>query len=698
MGNRALRRRDLVVVVTCVVGVAALFGVDAARRDEGYRTHVDFAMEVPVPAAHWDPALATASPSEAIGQARAFAEGDAVQSAIAQELTYEHTLDIQVLDDQTLRFTGGADSPELAVNTATAAAAIYGQLRAQDAQQAATEVLPELRAAAETATGAARDDALRRLHAAEDTVERGPAGAPTGEADVPCCPVTDPLLPALLRGAAAGLVLGLAVVGLWALDRRYGARWRARLARAGRAPDDPALADAGARWWEAPWAGPVAVAALAGVRGLYYAALGPRLILDDWLLTYRGEIYGVLRSVPEVTRTAQPTKWAWLTAIFGISGDHPLVLFALVTLVNVAAAVALYYAVARFFPPPVPLLVAGLWVLTANHSSLTVWAAASQAVVSVAFCCVGITLLSKGRWLVALAAFTASTLAYEFTIPICLVAAVLVGTPWLAAREGLPVVRRVPLWPRAVMVAWLLGIVWWTARHPKYPVAWRPPDAWDTWSAHVSTGLVGTESAPALLLRGLELAVVVGLGWCAVAWARGDRGRGRGPALALAGAAVMALGLVTTVLLPGLTIGLSNRLYGASSVGTAMVLTGLALAVWHHRRTVAVGLAGALVALCVVGQVITLRAAHRGGEDVLAMMRFLPTSMADPANSRFLVAPRPEHDGFYAVDHFFGFYPFKLAYPDGGGNLRLAATAEEYEAPEPGEVRITWEEILGRAP
>lgn len=703
MAERGRHRAEATVLLACVLVVTVLFGVDALRGTGRYRSHVDFAMEVPLPAAHWDPELDALTPSEAIERARDLAEGDEVQGAIEEELDYEHVLDVEVVDDQTLRFTGEAGAPSLAANTATAAAAIYGQLRVRDAQAAAEAVLPELRAAADAAAGTAEEeDALRRLHAAEDTVELGPAGGPRSEADVPGSPAREPLLPALLRGAAVGLVVGLAAVGLWRLDRRYGGAWRDRRASSGTGGDAGGAGDTRAtvapRWWTAPWAGPVVVTTLVAARSLYYAVLGPRLILDDWLLTYRGQFYGVLRAVPEVTRAAQPTKWAWLTLIFGVSGEHPLVLFVLVSLVNVAAAVAVYYALARFFPAPVPLLVASLWVLTANHSSLTVWAAASQAVVCVLFCCLGVTLLSKGRWLLALAAFAASTLAYEFTIPICLVAAVLVGTRWLRPRDGVPIVRDVRPWQRGVMVAGLLGIVGWTAAHPKYPVAWRPPDVWDTWSAHVSTGLLGTESAPTLLLRALELGVIAGLAWCAVLWWRGDRDRGRGPALALAGAAVTALGLVTTVLLPGLTIGVSNRLYGASSVGTAMLLVGIVVTVWRRRETVALGLATVLVVVCVVGQVISLRAAHRGGEDVLALLRHLPTVADDPANARFVVAPRPEHDGFYAVDNFFGTYPFKLTYPDGQGNLRLAVDPDELEDPEPGEIPITWEEVLGEAP
>lgn len=690
MPHGARPRAELLLVLGCVVLGIALFGLEAARGTGPYRSHVDFSMEVPLPAAHWDAALDDLPPREAIERSEALAESDGVQRAIADELDYDHTIDVGVVDDQTLRFTGEADDPSLAANAATAAAAIFGQIRGREAQEAATEVLPELQAAVASATGAAREDAVRRLHAAEDTIELGPAGGPVGEAPVPCCRGGKALLPAMVRGALLGALLGLAVVAAWRLDRRIVERRRPRSAPSGEGTSRRVAPGA--------WVGPAIVAALVGARSAYYALLGPRLILDDWLVTYRGRFSGLAHSVPEVTRIAQPTKWLWLTGIFALADERPLVLFALVTLVNLAAALALYYAVNRFFPAPVPLLVAGLWVLTANHSSLTVWAAASQAVVSVACCCLGITLLSKGRWLAALVAFSASTLAYEFTIPICFVASVLVGGPWLATRPDLPVVREVRRWQRAVLVVWLLGIVWWTARHPKYPVEWHPPSLWDTWSAHVSTGLVATESAPALLLRGLELAVAAGIVWCAVAWVRGDRARDRGPALVLAGTAVMALGLITTVVLPGLTIGLSNRLYGASSVGTAMVLAGIGLAVWHRRPAAGVGVAMAVVALCVAGQVVALRAAHRGGEDVLALLRHLPRVVADPANTSFLVAPRPEHDGFYAVDQFFGVYPFKLTYPDGDGNLRVAADQAEFERPEPGEVRVTWEEVLGRTP
>ena len=93
-----------------------------------------------------------------------------------------------------------------------------------------------------------REDAVRRLHAAEDTVELGPAGGPRGEADVPAPRARAPFS-LLLREAAIGLVLGLVLVGLWRLERRYGAAWRPpgdgrRRRGRGRGPAQP-------RWWAA---------------------------------------------------------------------------------------------------------------------------------------------------------------------------------------------------------------------------------------------------------------------------------------------------------------------------------------------------------------------------------------------------------------------------------------------------------------
>ena len=364
------------------------------------------------------------------------------------------------------------------------------------------------------------------------------------------------------------------------------------------------------------------------------------------------------------------------------------------TIINVAAAVALYYALARFFPTPCPS--PRRWPLGADRQPQL----ADHCVAGQPGGGVRAVLLRRrhaavqGRWLLALLAFAASTLAYEFTIPICLVAAVLVGTPWLRPARACPSCGRSG--PGSG------GHGGGPARHrvvdreaPEVPVAWRPPDVWDTWSAHVSTGLLGTESAPTLLLRPRT-----GRGGrprgCAVLWYRGDRGRDRGPALALAGAAVMALGLVTTIVLPGLTIGLSNRLYGAPSVGTAMVLAGPVLTVWRRRRPWRWRWPP-LVVLCVIGQVVVLRpptGAARTSWPCCGTCRRSPTTWRTPASSS-----RPPRARRLLPRSTTSSAPIPTSHvPGGDGGLRLATDPDELEAPEPGEVPITWEEVLGEAP
>lgn len=671
-----------------MIVVAAIHALDVARTDERYRSHVEFAMDVVLPSAHWDAEIAALPPDEAIQRSAAFAESAAVRGPVDDELGYDHHVVVDVVDDHTLRFTAEADEPSLAVNAATASAAIFGQQRAQAATRAAEEALPSLRGRVAATTGAERDVATGRLSAAEDTIRLGPAGAPTGDATTPCCPTPRPWAPAIVRGGLLGLLLGAALVGLSWLEQR---RLAAITTTGGPARRRPIRWRAGA---SRPWVGPAVVSTLVAGRALVYAAMGPRFILDDWLILYRREYLGVADAIQHSRLVELPVKWLTQTVIFGLSGDHPLVLFALVTVLNLGAALALYYAIARFFPPPVPLLVAGLWVLTANHSTLTVWAAASQGVMAVALCCVGVTLLSRGRWLAALAALTGSMLSYELTIPICITAAAVVGTRLVPNRADAPIVRQVRRWQRAVMVGWLVAVVGWMTQHPTYPIRSRRLQLWDTWSGHVSSGLLSTDAAPSLLLRALEVGIAVGAVLCLVAWARGDRGRTRGPALVLYGLVVMGLGLATTVLVPGGTVGLFNRLYGASSVGTAMLLVGIVLTVWRRLRTVGAALAIGLVSLCVVGQVIALRAVHDAGEDVLALLRHLEQISDDPADTSFLVEPRPEHDGFYAIDQFFGLYPYKLAFPDGRGNLRLAADSDEFDQPEPGEVQVRWEDVL----
>lgn len=435
------------------------------------------------------------------------------------------------------------------------------------------------------------------------------------------------------------------------------------------------------------------VAALVLGRGAVYVVQGARLILDDHIYLYSRRFEGLLEISPAFRLTNRPGAWLTQTVVYATGGEHPLALFALVTAINLAAALALLWAVAHFFRGPAPLLVAALWVLVPNHSTLTVWAASAQGPLALALCFLGVGLLARGRWVVALLLLGASLLTYELAVAICFAAVVLVGTRVAPPIDAGPA-RAIRPWQRATMVAVLAAVVLWMSRNPTLPLEVGAPNPLGVWSAHVGYGLLAGEPGSTLLLRALELGTAAGVVLVAVAWVRGDRDRDRGPVLALAGVVVMALGLCLVVAAPGGLYGLTNRLYGASSVGTAMIWAGIGVAAWHRARSPAVAGAAVLVALAVFGQVVALRSAHQAGADVDALVAAI-AARPDATTAQFVIAPQPKRNGFYAIDHWFALYPYKRAFPESTGSLRVAERTDDLDV-RPGEVVLSWDEVLGR--
>lgn len=707
VGGKRIARLAVIVVAWVVLG-AALFAFDSATQPDVYETHVDVDLDPVAPAALYDDEVLAIPDDEAIVGELDFARSDAVTTAIDAEVDYDEGFEWSIVDDATLRVTARATEPELAVAAASAAGAIYGRVRMEAAQQAVDPVIAELETQVAGLTGdeqAAAQFQLDRTNDARTLIDTGTAFV-AGTPETPGEPTTDTGA-TTSKGALVGLLVGLVLAAVILVESRL----RVRSAGAVSDDDAPASGDvdgegeteaasigriAGVRSWvrDRPWVAPAGVAALVVGRSAVYIALGPRLLLDDYIHLYGSRYLGALETSQQ--SISRPGAWLTQTVLFNLSGQRPLLLFLLLSLINLAAALALYFAVARFFPRPLPFLVAALWVLMANHSTLTVWAAAGQGVVALALCFCGINLLSRGRWVGALTLFAASILSYELAVGLCFVAAVLVGTPLARPLDPGSVVREVRPWHRAVMVAVLGVVVWWMSRNPIHPLEPTDFNPWDTWAGNVSSGLVATDSVSTLLLRGLEVAVALGLIACVVAWLRGDRSRGTGPILGIAGAAVMVLGLTLVVAVPGGLFGLSNRLYGLSSVGAAMIIVGIGLVVWQHLRTAAVLGGVALVTIAAAGQFVALRSAHQAGDDATALLRYLDTAAEHPEATSFLVEPRPERNGFFGLDNLFDFYAYQLTYPAAEGELVIAPTQEEFLAPAPGQVTITWDQVHGR--
>lgn len=723
VGVKRLGRLAL-VVATCAVVCAALFAFDDATQPDVYETHADVDLDPVAPAALYDDEILAVPDAEAMVGELNFARSEAVTTAIDAEVDYDEGFEWAAVDDTTLRVTGRATEPELAVATASSAGAIYGRVRTEAARAEVDQVIAQLEAQVPALTGeeqAAAQFQLDRANDARTAIDTGTAFV-VATPETPDSPVSD-TGGAAAKGALVGLLFGLvvaAVIVVEGLVRRRAPDAAPSSADGGSDAHDAGDAESGpsggsdeaegtadpeaglpsswsgtARRWvrERRWVAPAGVTALVVGRSAVYLALGPRLLLDDYIHLYGSRFLGVFETSQQ--SVSRPGAWLTQTVLFNVSGQRPVLLFVVLSLLNLAAALALYFAVARFFPRPLPFLVAGLWVLMANHSTLTVWAAAGQGVVALALCFCGVNLLSRGRWIGALTLFSASILSYELAVGLCFAAAVLVGTPLARPLDPAAVVREVRPWNRVVMVAVLGVVVWWMSRNPIHPLEATDFNAWDTWAGNVSSGLVATESVSTLLLRGLELAVALGLVACVVAWLRGDRSRATGPILGIAGAAVMGLGLTLVVAVPGGLFGLSNRLYGLSSVGAAMIMVGIGVLVWQHLRTAAVVGGVALVVIAAAGQFVALRSAHQAGDDATALLRYLDTAAERPEATSFLVEPRPERNGFYGLDNLFDLYAYQLTYPAAQGELVIAATQEEFLAPAPGQVTITWDQVHG---
>ncbi len=105
--------------------------------------------------------------------------------------------------------------------------------------------------------------------------------------------------------------------------------------------------------------------------------------------------------------------------------------------IGVATAVVLVHLLRRFFPPGLALVATLLWVLLPNHTSLEVWASATNIALCVLLTVVATDLLCAGdrrvQW-VAVPVFAAAGLCYEAVLPLAAVAILVV--PWV--RRGRP--------------------------------------------------------------------------------------------------------------------------------------------------------------------------------------------------------------------------------------------------------------------
>jgi hypothetical protein len=151
-----------------------------------------------------------------------------------------------------------------------------------------------------------------------------------------------------------------------------------------------------------PWTRLV-IGAIVLVRAGLYAASGAGLILDDWSIVVNGGLARLWQDPNTTFTLSRPGAWVLLTVVNGGIGAHPLGLLAVVTLLQLTAAWLLYRVALRWVTPAVALGVTVLWLVMANHSSLTVWGPIIPALVALCLLLGGVLALGSGRWVPATA-------------------------------------------------------------------------------------------------------------------------------------------------------------------------------------------------------------------------------------------------------------------------------------------------------
>ena len=439
--------------------------------------------------------------------------------------------------------------------------------------------------------------------------------------------------------------------------------------------------------------GPAAIALVALVlaKAGYFAYLGAGLVLDDWRLADNTVVYGIGDTLHGGhDSVSRPVAWLWFNSLYAVADSSPGRLLAAVTVLNAAVAVLLLVVFSRLLPRRLALAVAAVWVLLPTHTALSVWGAITQALLCLVLFLAGTACVQRGRWRPAAVFLVGAVFSYQTAIPLVFVVAAFVP-----ARPQLAVADRVKV---LVVVG---AATLWSALHPTYPPQYEIPDVPWLWRAHFGTGIFVSDSVPVGLRTGVAVAVLAGVVVAAVRWVGGHRRWDEGPSLVLAGVVVWASALVVLVALPlwiaSPEYGIADRVFGLSSVGSAMVLVGLGAMVWRRRRPAAVAVGVAFCVAALSGQYVALHAWSDAAADAEDLLTALGDAAPEPHLVNYAVGPGyPSRNSVAALDPDSVYFAHKLRYGGGPGTV---AFFEEYAAPlDPSKVTLWWADVSDDLP
>jgi hypothetical protein len=378
----------------------------------------------------------------------------------------------------------------------------------------------------------------------------------------------------------------------------------------------------------------VAVAALSLLASAVYAVLGTGYVLDDWFTLRNARFEGAWASAGAAQQTARPGAAVVYAVVFGWVGQHPLVVLGVQAAIGVATAVVLVHLLRRFFPPGLALVATLLWVLLPNHTSLEVWASATNIALCVLLTVVATDLLCardrRLQW-VAIPIFAAAGLCYEAVLPLAAVAILVV--PWV--RRGRPDWRLVG--GGAVALG---AVAVWIVTHwqPAKQVSKSWADLSQMIGGHFGWGIV--PNGPVASLFTLIGLIGIGVAVARVAMPSFRTQAGPPEWAVVTGLAVMVLGTIPFARYLYAPLGAGDRFNFVSSIGGAMVWAGILAMLWDWRRPLSVVLVVLLAGAAGVARVQRSVIWHQAGHDARAIQQGVVATIPHP-DGVVVIGPAP---------------------------------------------------------
>lgn len=375
----------------------------------------------------------------------------------------------------------------------------------------------------------------------------------------------------------------------------------------------------------------IALVALVVALAIPYAVLGPKFILDDWFTIYWRSTRGLLRTSDQVR--SRPGAWAVFVVEFGLIGRHPLVIYFVQVALTALSAILLFGVAKRFLAARLAGGLAALWVILPNHSALEHWASTMGIQVGLVLLLAGTLLLirttdAERLPVAAVACFVASALCYEAMLPASALALVVVPRA---------LGHRVPLRTLAAEVLPLLLAAGWMYVHSQHETTGWFSFA-EVYPAHFGWAL--TPTRPLGQVLGVVAAVLLSLA-VAAPLSPSLRSLGTtGPRLVLVGLAIIIVGTLPFARYAIDPVALGDRANVVSSIGSATAWLGITVMLWN-RRVLAIGLAVALVGLCVAEHLQRDHDYARAGKDAARILTAVGRRFPATPEGAIVVGPSP---------------------------------------------------------